>query len=234
MTWHWLICTSLLAPPLVAATVSGRVQLDDSREPAVRRKLDYSGVVVWLEPSARGTPTAPARARMVQKDKMFMPHVLAVSVAQRLSFRTTTDLPQRLFKLRRAGVRHRALSARHLTQCHFLTPRDSAGVLQHPRRHERGDCSGAGRLVCHQRARRQLRDSRCPAGPVPVARLSRTRHRGDVEFAGTRGERERRCAGTAGAKHLRKWIPGDSARQQVRHAYPPAGGDGIFYPPARK
>src|SRR5258708_37379060 len=51
MTWPLRICFSaVLAAHSVAATVSGSVRLVDSRDSNVRRKSDYSGVVVWLEP----------------------------------------------------------------------------------------------------------------------------------------------------------------------------------------
>ena len=44
----WAIFFSAL--PLWPATVSGRVELRDSRDPAVRKRLDYSGVVISLKP----------------------------------------------------------------------------------------------------------------------------------------------------------------------------------------
>jgi len=72
-----------------AATVTGRVELVFSQDPKVRKHSDYSGVVVWLEPVS-GVPVIPVRARhaeMVQKDKTFLPHVLAVTVG------TTVDFP---------------------------------------------------------------------------------------------------------------------------------------------
>ena len=73
----------------MAATVAGRIQLNDSREPSVRKKLDYSGVVVSLEPLKRPAQPAAlsaAHARMVQKDKMFTPHVLAVAAGTTVEF----------------------------------------------------------------------------------------------------------------------------------------------------
>jgi plastocyanin len=71
-----------------AANVSGRIELVDSKDPAVRKKQDYSGVVVWLERSDKGAaprPT-PLRARMLQKDKTFTPHVLIVPVGSIVDF----------------------------------------------------------------------------------------------------------------------------------------------------
>lgn len=94
MTFRWRICSSAafclaLAWPLAAAAVNGRVELRDSRDPAVRKKRDYSGVVIWLDPVDRSaSPPPPGRtARMVQKDKTFTPHVLAIPVG------TTVDFP---------------------------------------------------------------------------------------------------------------------------------------------
>lgn len=89
MIWAWRTSFSLLASlPLIAATVSGRVELKDSRDPAVRKKLNYSGVVISLKPvnglvPARMTST---HARMIQKDKTFIPHVLAIGVGSSVDF----------------------------------------------------------------------------------------------------------------------------------------------------
>ncbi|HMD48248.1 MAG TPA: hypothetical protein VKG79_04080 [Bryobacteraceae bacterium] len=61
--------------------MSGRVELVSSHDPNVRKHTDYSGVVVWLE-SASNIPLLPAgavHAQMIQKDKTFLPHVLAIA-----------------------------------------------------------------------------------------------------------------------------------------------------------
>src|SRR5204863_367127 len=50
------------------------------------RKENYSGVVVWLDPQV-AMPPAPGQARMLQKDKTFIPHVLPITVG------TTVDFP---------------------------------------------------------------------------------------------------------------------------------------------
>jgi plastocyanin len=54
--------------------------LRDSQEKAVQRGLDYSGVVIWLEPSGGKPPqpAAPERVTMLQKNKRFTPHILAI------------------------------------------------------------------------------------------------------------------------------------------------------------
>jgi plastocyanin len=90
MTWLWPISFSLLLGwPAAGATVSGSVRLEDSRIPAVRKRQDYSGVVVWLEPvhpdPAAAAPAEP-KARMEQKNKQFGPHVLAIQAGTSVTF----------------------------------------------------------------------------------------------------------------------------------------------------
>jgi plastocyanin len=86
MTWPSRICFSLLAAAAWGADVTGRVELSDSNDPVVRKRRNYSGVVVWLE--APGLKSAPGkRVEMVQKGKTFLPHVLAIPVG------TTVDFP---------------------------------------------------------------------------------------------------------------------------------------------
>jgi plastocyanin len=91
MTWLWRTFSSVLAVlPLAAYPVSGHVRLSDSQVPAVRRHQDYSGVVVWLEPAgpigAQYSAPRPQHARMEQKDKRFIPHILAIQVGAEVSF----------------------------------------------------------------------------------------------------------------------------------------------------
>jgi hypothetical protein len=74
--------------PVAATTVRGSVALVASLDPMVRKHKDYSGVVVWLEPvNGPVDPPPPSRpAQMLQKDKTFQPHVLAIPVGGRVSF----------------------------------------------------------------------------------------------------------------------------------------------------
>lgn len=89
MIYRWLICSSLLGSlGLTGASVGGRVVLKDSRDPAVRKGADYSGVVVSLRPIS-GVPalsTSGKHARMIQKDKTFVPHVLPILVGGNVDF----------------------------------------------------------------------------------------------------------------------------------------------------
>jgi plastocyanin len=99
MTWRWVIffswvITSALWPrlalPQVArpGSVSGEVELSNSRDAAVRKHKDYSGVVLWLEPADRAgvSPGAAKRIEMRQKDKRFTPHVVAIPVGATVDF----------------------------------------------------------------------------------------------------------------------------------------------------
>jgi len=88
MIWRWLIVFSTCgAQVLGSATVSGQVELTNSRNAAARRH-DYSGVVLWLEPMGAPAPkNLPARrAEMRQRDKSFVPHVLAIPVGGTVDF----------------------------------------------------------------------------------------------------------------------------------------------------
>ena len=92
MISRWLISFSLVLCSAAGATVTGAVSLVDSLHPAVQSGRDFSGVVVWLEPVGGGagaTIPVPARAQIVQKNKKFLPHILAVSTG------TTVDFPNK-------------------------------------------------------------------------------------------------------------------------------------------
>jgi plastocyanin len=71
-----------------AASVTGQIDLAGSRDSAVRKRHDLSGVIVWLAPTdAVPRHVTATRVRMIQKNKRFEPHVLAVDVG------TTVDFP---------------------------------------------------------------------------------------------------------------------------------------------
>ena len=91
MTWLSRISFSLLAASVaLAANLSGTVQLSNSRLSTVRRGRDYSGVVVWLEPvnatSVHETSKTTAGLTVEQKDKKFIPHILAAPVGATVRF----------------------------------------------------------------------------------------------------------------------------------------------------
>jgi plastocyanin len=82
-----LAAALITAAPLLAQSFSGRVELSDSRDPAVRKRMDYSGVVISLK-SVDGAPipVRASKATMIQKDKTFSPHVLAITVGTSVAF----------------------------------------------------------------------------------------------------------------------------------------------------
>ena len=88
MIWRWLICSNLGLALAFGASVTGEIELTNSKNIAVRKHKDYAGVVLWLEPVDRPAPAlAPRKVEMQQKDKQFLPHVLAVSLG------STVELP---------------------------------------------------------------------------------------------------------------------------------------------
>lgn len=86
MTLRWLISFSLFAVTLSAATLSGTVQLKDSREPKVNKNKDAGGVVVWLNSKDATPKPSQTKARILQKNKRFEPHVLAVQLGTTVEF----------------------------------------------------------------------------------------------------------------------------------------------------
>ena len=68
MTWRSVICFSLVssfaACAATAATLSGNVEITNSRDVAVRKHKDYTGVVLWVEPAAQPAPALPAAKRV--------------------------------------------------------------------------------------------------------------------------------------------------------------------------
>jgi plastocyanin len=76
------------ALPAPATTVRGSLELMASRDPMVRKHKDYSGVVVWLEPleGSVGAANTGRTEQMIQKNKAFTPHVLAIPVGGSVAF----------------------------------------------------------------------------------------------------------------------------------------------------
>lgn len=72
----------------MAASVTGRVVLKDSHVAPVRKGSDYSGVVVWLLPPKAGATLRVnnKNVRLIQKDKTFTPHVLAIETGTKVDF----------------------------------------------------------------------------------------------------------------------------------------------------
>lgn len=81
MTWRLCICFSLAAALAAAATVEGKIELTDAK-----KKASAAGVVVWLEAVGGAAPVAGGRYVLDQKNKRFLPHVMAVPVGSQVDF----------------------------------------------------------------------------------------------------------------------------------------------------
>lgn len=95
MIWRSAICfravamlgTLIISESMRGGPVTGQVRLVRSHDAAVNRKSDFEGVVVWLTPTE---PSAPRLVRkhvvMLQKNKTFTPHILAVQTGTSVDF----------------------------------------------------------------------------------------------------------------------------------------------------
>lgn len=67
-----------------ATIVKGRIELANSR----LKSRDASGVVVWLKPTDSSTPSSGSKQRKVinQRDKRFLPHIVAIEAGSEVDF----------------------------------------------------------------------------------------------------------------------------------------------------
>jgi plastocyanin len=90
MTWRLVICFTIFALLLTAAsagTVTGCARLVESSKSAVKKKGDFSGIVVWLMSTENTTRhNVQKHAQMLQKDKRFIPHVLPIETGTSVDF----------------------------------------------------------------------------------------------------------------------------------------------------
>lgn len=81
MTFLLPICFSLAAAGLAGATLQGKVELTDAK-----KKGSAEGVVVWLEPVGVRAAPAPGKFVLDQRNKRFLPHILAIPVGSQVDF----------------------------------------------------------------------------------------------------------------------------------------------------
>jgi len=84
----WLVAFLLFGAVAHGASIGGSVMLRDSRLDSVNKRRDFSGVVISAE-RVNVPPPAPPAAHvvMLQKNKMFTPHILPIVTG------TTVDFP---------------------------------------------------------------------------------------------------------------------------------------------
>ncbi|MFN0101955.1 MAG: hypothetical protein ACKV2U_07680 [Bryobacteraceae bacterium] len=75
-----LICFSL-ATSLSAAVIQGKVELTDAKKKGVAE-----GVVVWLEPVGARSATTAGKFVLDQRNKRFLPHIMAIPVGSQVDF----------------------------------------------------------------------------------------------------------------------------------------------------
>jgi hypothetical protein len=111
--WMILGCCCVLAGIPVqqmhgeGVEVSGKILIGTPMQPAGKRHKDepsVANVVVWLSPLKPGgiTPVIPARQplyRLVQKDKMFTPHLLVVPTGTQVEFPNQDPFFHNVFSL---------------------------------------------------------------------------------------------------------------------------------------
>jgi len=94
-----LIAIGLLAGSATAATVTGRVRV----EGAAGKVPSPAGVVVWLEPVSGTTPPVaqpgapPPVEKVVQRNRKFLPRVLAVPVGTAVDFPNADPIMHNVF-----------------------------------------------------------------------------------------------------------------------------------------
>ena len=81
MTFLLPIFFSLTAVALSGAALQGKVELTDAK-----KKGSAEGVVVWLEPVGGRSAPAPGKFVLDQRNKKFLPHVMAIPVGSQVDF----------------------------------------------------------------------------------------------------------------------------------------------------
>ncbi|MFL6415427.1 MAG: hypothetical protein ACJ74Y_07135 [Bryobacteraceae bacterium] len=89
MTWRLAICFSLFVALGIPATVRGKISIQEANGKRAK-PLQLSNVVIWLNDSNPETTALvranAVKAKIVQKNKTFIPHVLAIPVGSSVEF----------------------------------------------------------------------------------------------------------------------------------------------------
>jgi plastocyanin len=89
MTWRLVICFSLWVGLVLPATVRGKISIQEANGKRAKA-LQLSNVVIWLSDTNPESSTLvranAVKAKMLQKNKTFTPHVLAIPVGSTVEF----------------------------------------------------------------------------------------------------------------------------------------------------
>jgi plastocyanin len=81
------LSAAVLSAQAYASTVTGSTRLIQSSDSVVKKRKDQSGVVVWLTSAEEPAPHVLRKhAQMLQKDKRFSPHILAIQTGTSVDF----------------------------------------------------------------------------------------------------------------------------------------------------
>lgn len=95
----WFGCSALLAQAVVArsAEVTAKLQVPSSSN---HKHATAPPAVIWLKPvSAEGNVAVPGKFTLLQKDKMFTPHLLVVPVGSTVAFPNADPFFHNVFSL---------------------------------------------------------------------------------------------------------------------------------------
>ena len=137
MTYLLRISSSLLllAPALWPADVTGTVELADSRDSIVRKKHNYSGVAVWLEPLNGAAAIKPGTFTISQRAKRFTPHITIVPTGSTVDFPNFDPIFHNAF----SNFAGQPFDTGLYPKSPLPASRCGEGFLQYPLHHERSD-----------------------------------------------------------------------------------------------
>ncbi len=86
--WHRILILAIACAPAFGLAVEGSIDRSPKAERPHAHEQNDSDIVVWLEPvrPERTVAVKPQRAQLLQKNKMFHPHILVVTAGSTVDF----------------------------------------------------------------------------------------------------------------------------------------------------
>ncbi len=86
--WPQVLILVIACAPAWSLTVEGRIDISPKSEALHTHEQNVPDIVVWLEPvhQDRAVIVKPERAQLLQKNKMFHPHILVVTAGSTVDF----------------------------------------------------------------------------------------------------------------------------------------------------